>query len=161
MFNSWVGKIPWRRKWQPTPRFLSGKSYGQRTLAGYSPWGKESDMTEKLTHNTYLFFYLWNISVFPPSPPFLHPNPMCGFFYANILDFYWFLSEESSAMGISTGNSNAGISASLICMNSAWTLVQNCICVAHLSCSRRVPLKTETSIIASLSRWRTFLKIGL
>ena len=36
----------WRRKWQPTPVFLSGKFHGQRSLAGYSPWGpKESDMT--------------------------------------------------------------------------------------------------------------------
>ena len=36
-FNPWVGKIPWRRKWQPTPVFLPGKSHGQRSLAGYSP----------------------------------------------------------------------------------------------------------------------------
>ena len=41
---------PWRRKWQPTPVFLPGKSHGQRTLAGYSQWGcKESD---KLSHQT-------------------------------------------------------------------------------------------------------------
>ena len=41
------GKIPWRRKLQPTPVFLPRKFYGQRGLAGYSPWGcKESDMTE-------------------------------------------------------------------------------------------------------------------
>ena len=40
------GKIPWRRKWQPTPVFLPGKSHGQRNLAGYSPWGrKELDTT--------------------------------------------------------------------------------------------------------------------
>ena len=38
-FNAWVGKIPWRRKWQPTPVFWLGKSYGQRSLVGYSPWG--------------------------------------------------------------------------------------------------------------------------
>ena len=38
-FNPWVGKIPWRRKWQPTPVFLPGESHGQRSLAGYSPWG--------------------------------------------------------------------------------------------------------------------------
>ena len=45
--NPWVGKIPWRRKWQPTPVFLPGKSHGQRSLAGYSPWGhRESDTTE-------------------------------------------------------------------------------------------------------------------
>ena len=37
--NLWVGKIPWRRKWQPTLVFLSGKSPGQRSLVGYSPWG--------------------------------------------------------------------------------------------------------------------------
>ena len=38
-FDPWVGKIPWRRKWQPTPVFLPGKSHGQRSLAGYSPLG--------------------------------------------------------------------------------------------------------------------------
>jgi len=38
-FYPWVGKIPWRRKWQPLPLFLPGKSYEQRSLAGYSPWG--------------------------------------------------------------------------------------------------------------------------
>ena len=39
-------KITWRRKWQSTPVLLPGKSHGQRSLAGYSPWGhKESDTT--------------------------------------------------------------------------------------------------------------------
>ena len=43
-FDPWVGKIPWRRAWQPTLVFLLGESHGQRSLAGYSPWGlKESD----------------------------------------------------------------------------------------------------------------------
>ena len=41
-FNPSIGKIPWRRKWQPTPAFLPGKSHGQRTLAGYSPWGHKT-----------------------------------------------------------------------------------------------------------------------
>ena len=40
----WVRKTPWRRKWQPTPVFVPGKSNGQRSLVGYSPWGhKELD----------------------------------------------------------------------------------------------------------------------
>ena len=38
-FDPWVGKIPWRREWRPTPGFLPGESHGQRSLAGYSPWG--------------------------------------------------------------------------------------------------------------------------
>ena len=38
-FDPWVGKIPRSRQWQPTPVFLPGKSHGQRSLAGYSPWG--------------------------------------------------------------------------------------------------------------------------
>ena len=38
-FHPWVGKIPWRRKWQPTLVFLPGKSHGQRNLADNSPWG--------------------------------------------------------------------------------------------------------------------------
>ena len=53
-FSPWVGKIPWRRKWQPTPVFLPGESHRQRSLAGYSPKGcKQSDTVEPLgTHKT-------------------------------------------------------------------------------------------------------------
>ena len=48
-FNPWFAKIPWRRKWQPTPVLLSGKSHGQRSLVGCSPQGlEESDTTEQL-----------------------------------------------------------------------------------------------------------------
>ena len=46
-FDPWVRNIPWRWAWQPTPVFLPGESHGQRSLAGYRPWGhKELDMTE-------------------------------------------------------------------------------------------------------------------
>ena len=38
-FNPWVGKIPWRRAWQPPPVFLPGESHGQRSLEGFSPQG--------------------------------------------------------------------------------------------------------------------------
>ena len=49
-FDPWVRNTPWRREWLPTPVFLAGKSHGQRSLVGYSPWGcKELDMTEQLT----------------------------------------------------------------------------------------------------------------
>ena len=48
--QSWVRKILWRRKWQPTPVFLPRESRGQRSVVGYSPWSyKESDMTEQLS----------------------------------------------------------------------------------------------------------------
>ena len=46
-FDPRVGKIPWRRKWQPTSVSLSGKFHGQRSPVGYSPKGhRESDITE-------------------------------------------------------------------------------------------------------------------
>ena len=49
---SWVRKVSWRRKWQPTPVFLPGESHGQRCLAGYSSWGcKETDTTEATKHS--------------------------------------------------------------------------------------------------------------
>ena len=49
-FDFWVGNIPWRRKWQPTPRWLLGKSREQRKLENYSPWScKELDMIERLS----------------------------------------------------------------------------------------------------------------
>ena len=55
-FDPWVGKIPWRRKWQPTPVLLPGESHGGRSMVGYSPWGhKESDTTEWL-HFTSLHY---------------------------------------------------------------------------------------------------------
>ena len=48
-FNPWVGKMPWRKKWQPALVLLLGKSHGQRSLVGYCPRGrKASDMTEWL-----------------------------------------------------------------------------------------------------------------
>ena len=55
-FDPWVGKIPWRREWQLTPVFLPGEFHGQRSLAGYSPWGRrESDTTEWLS--THVIFF--------------------------------------------------------------------------------------------------------
>ena len=61
-FNSHVRKIPWRRKWQPTPVFLPGESHGQRSLAGYSLWGHKSQTwlsdqtttTSIYTNNIYI-----------------------------------------------------------------------------------------------------------
>ena len=47
--DPWVGKIPWRRVWQPIPIVLPGESHDQRSLAGYRPWGrKESDTLKRL-----------------------------------------------------------------------------------------------------------------
>ena len=65
MKETWVRSLGWeaprRRKWQPTPVFLPGEFYGQRSLAGYSPWGcKESDMTERLS---LFLFQLKNMQV--------------------------------------------------------------------------------------------------
>ena len=48
-FDPWVGKIPWRRSWQPTPVFLPGESHGQRSLAGYGPWSHEELDTIEVT----------------------------------------------------------------------------------------------------------------
>ena len=43
------GRFPWRRAWQPTPVFLPGETHGQRSLEGYSPWGrKELNTTEAI-----------------------------------------------------------------------------------------------------------------
>ena len=57
-FNAWVGKMPWRREWQPTPVFLPGKSHRQRSLMGYSPWGhKELDTMSDFHSLTYFYYY--------------------------------------------------------------------------------------------------------
>ena len=69
----WVGKIPWRKKWQPIPVFLPGELHGQRSLLGYSPWAcKDSAVTEQLAHAQaslhvpgHFLFYL--CVLFPPE----------------------------------------------------------------------------------------------
>ena len=65
-FDPWVRKIPWRRKWQPTPVFLSGKSHGQRSLVGRGLWDwKESDATEYTAHSACVHTHTRNHS---PKP---------------------------------------------------------------------------------------------
>ena len=53
VFDPWVGKILWRRKWQPTPVFMPGKSHRQRGLVGYSPWGCERVGHDLATEHIY------------------------------------------------------------------------------------------------------------
>ena len=78
-FDPWVRKIPWRRKWQPTPVLLPGKFHGWRCLVGYSPWGcKELDTTERLHFLSLDTVQLLNLQLcdcillscpFPPCGP--------------------------------------------------------------------------------------------
>ena len=57
-FDPRVGKIIWRRAWQPIPVFLPGESHGQRNLMGYSPWGhQELDMTKVTAHTGQSLLY--------------------------------------------------------------------------------------------------------
>ena len=60
-FSPWVGKIPWRREWEPTPVSLPGEIHGQRSLAGYSPWCcKELNTTEWLPFSLSFIFIPWH-----------------------------------------------------------------------------------------------------
>ena len=85
----WVRKIPWRRKWQPTPVFLPGESHGQRNLVGYSPWGcKESDTSERISLSLFKVYVsmLFSQFVLPstsPSPQVcsLSRSPLCSFHF--------------------------------------------------------------------------------
>ena len=66
-FDPWVEKIPWTRKWQPTPGFVPGKSNGQRSLAGYSPWGRKESLHELATKQQWQqqYFILYMYHIFP------------------------------------------------------------------------------------------------
>ena len=66
------GKVPWRRPRQPTPVFLPGESRGQRSLAGYSPWGhKRTDWATKphslmwKGHSAFIHFVAWGTLELP------------------------------------------------------------------------------------------------
>ena len=66
-------KILWKREWQTTPVLLPGEFHGQRSLMGYSPWGrKESDMTEQLTHIDTTYVILDN----SPTPSESYTPPI-------------------------------------------------------------------------------------
>ena len=76
-FSPWVRKIPWRRKWQPTPVFLYGKSQGQRSLVGHSPWGCERvryDLATKQQQQQRFIYVVENITV--PKKTWL--NSLCS-----------------------------------------------------------------------------------
>ena len=62
IWHSWV-EISWNRKWQPTSVFLPGKFHGQRSLVGYSPWGrKKADTTEWLSTHIHTDYILYQYS---------------------------------------------------------------------------------------------------
>ena len=74
MQETWVlslgGEDSLEREWQSTPVFLSGKSYGQRRLAGYSPWG--CTKLDRLSAGNSIPSLLWHISALQPVPPARH-----------------------------------------------------------------------------------------
>ena len=88
-----AGLIPWGRKWQPTPVFLPGKSRGQRSLAGYSPWGcKEWNMTEQLS--TFIITYFVHLPMTCSFPYTQHVNSTrVGSTYALILLYVFCLAQ--------------------------------------------------------------------
>ena len=92
-FNLWVRKIFWRRKWQPTPVLLPGKSHGQSSLAGYSPWGRKKfglDWATSLSLsalNILLFIilkHLWRV-MFPASK-FWKITTLFSFYYNSFVE---------------------------------------------------------------------------
>ena len=66
-FYPWIGKIPWRREWQPTPVFLPGKPHGQSSQAGYSPWGRRVrdhwTTRQQLNHVRVLITLRWCVFI--------------------------------------------------------------------------------------------------
>ena len=75
-FNPWVGKIPWRRKWQSTPVFLPGESHGRRSLVVNTPWGhKDSDTSECtctiLSTAEYVIFFILKKNLCIPTLKFI------------------------------------------------------------------------------------------
>ena len=75
-FSPWAGEIHWRRAQQPTPVVLPRESHGQRSLAGYSPWGRRVRHVWVTKHSTYFYKYLklFMIKVFNHAQP-LPPTP--------------------------------------------------------------------------------------
>ena len=100
-FDPWVGKIPWKREWLPTPVFLPEEFHGQRSLAGYSPWGcREWDMTERLTlslsrHIFYPFLFRWTFRLLPCLGYYKqHCSEHWGTYIFSKYGFLWIYAQE-------------------------------------------------------------------
>ena len=139
---SLVGKIPWRRKWQPTPVLLPRKSYGWRSLVqeepgtGYCPWGhKESDMTEGFHFHfiaswpAYRFLrsqVRWSgIPISKNFPQFVVIHTVKDFNVINeaidvFLEFSWFFYDPTVIGNLISGSS-AFSESSCICASSQFT----------------------------------------
>ena len=96
-FDPCVGKIPWNRKWQPNPLFLPGKFHGQRSLAGYSPWGRKEPHATEHAHMLKRTSQSWVGSVLQffllSLPPSLSPSHSP--YLPSFLSFYKALSSPS------------------------------------------------------------------
>ena len=93
--NLWVGKIPWRREWLPTPVFLLGEFHVQRSLASYIPQGnKESDTNEYLTYKRILTGKLYFLTTFlqflfhPPSAFSNHISDIFSYKFGFFVSFF-------------------------------------------------------------------------
>ena len=93
-------KKPWRRKWQPTPVFLPGKSHGEKSLVDYSPWGqKESDMTEETEHKEDCFLALPSLAILEFKTKINVSNVGSVFIYNYVFVCHWtstFISHASN-----------------------------------------------------------------
>ena len=75
-FNPWVRKIHWRRKWLSTPEFFPGKFHGQRSLAGFSPWGRKRVRRDLATkqQQQHCVYVNPKVVIYPSSQPFSSGN---------------------------------------------------------------------------------------
>ena len=103
-----MGKILWRREWQPTPIILPGKSHGQRSLSGDSPWGrKELDMAEPFTHTSHTYIHICVCIIYIYWQTY-HCSAFLFFlwiwvswsFSLKIYQFYWSFKRTSSFLNI-------------------------------------------------------------
>ena len=85
MFDTWVKKIPWRRKWEPTPMFLPGESHGQKSLAA-SWWAKVHRVTESLTQLKQPSMHILSISR-PDQVNFIVYNELLLFLFSDDTSF--------------------------------------------------------------------------
>ena len=137
-FDPWVGKILWRRKWQPTPVFLPGEFHGQRTLAGYSPLGCRSQTRLKWlsVHNIgYMHFFFckvrvsihiifWKQNEFIYQPTFSDDSVLAISEYCHMhkLRLSWLPPESWKLKFISIFGRKTHE-----CLKMRWNLVFNCI----------------------------------
>ena len=122
-----MGTIPWKRKWQPSPVFLPEKPHGQRSLVGYSPWGRNvrHNLATEQQKSFWDFYTILPCSHMGPDPDSQSSESLRSFIFSRPT----FTSSRASSLYVFCANIRLTITG---CLVLEGLLLWSCVVIPHL-----------------------------